>query len=230
MELINGLRKGSLKMAEISMNSREVRLFKYAFWLGIFTIVYNLFEGFVSIYFGATDESLTLFGFGIDSFIEVLSGIGIVAMVIRIERNPSSPRSNFERTALRITGFAFYLLSVGLVMTIIYNLYTAHKPTTTTAGVIIAIVSIAIMWLLVLCKRKVGQGLNSAPILADANCTMICIYMSLVLLASSFIYQLSGIGFIDSLGAAGLVYFSIKEGREAFEKANGIECACEDHD
>ena len=84
------------------------------------------------------------------------------------------------------------------------------------------------MWLLVTGKRKVGRTLNSMPILADANCTMVCIYMSVVLLISSFIYQFTGFGFVDSLGALGLIYFSINEGRESFDKAKGLECACED--
>jgi hypothetical protein len=66
------------------------------------------------------------------------------------------------------------------------------------------------------------------PILADANCTMVCIYMSVVLLISSFIYQFTGFGFVDSLGALGLIYFSINEGRESFDKAKGLECSCED--
>jgi hypothetical protein len=52
--------------------------------------------------------------------------------------------------------------------------------------------------------------------------------MSLVLLAASLIYQLTGFGFIDSLGAIGLIYFSIREGKESFEKAAGLECECED--
>jgi divalent metal cation (Fe/Co/Zn/Cd) transporter len=82
------------------------------------------------------------------------------------------------------------------------------------------------MWALVMGKRKVGHALNSSPILSDANCTMVCIYMSVVLLVSSLIYQFTGFGFIDSLGAVGLIYFSINEGKEAFEKASGIEDDC----
>jgi divalent metal cation (Fe/Co/Zn/Cd) transporter len=217
-------------MTAISDENREAHLFKYALWLGFLTIGYNLLEGVVSIYFGANDESLTLFGFGIDSFIEVLSGIGIVAMVLRIQHNPDSPRSDFEKTALRITGAAFYLLAGGLAMTVIYNLITAHKPESTLPGVIISLISIAVMWMLVTAKRRVGHALNSAPILSDANCTLVCIYMSLVLLAASFLYQFTGIGFIDNLGAVGLLYFSVKEGKEAFEKAKGMECACEDEE
>jgi divalent metal cation (Fe/Co/Zn/Cd) transporter len=204
------------------------RYWQWALWLALFTIFYNLAEGLVSVYFGAQDEALTLFGFGVDSFIEVMSGVGILAMVLRIRREPDAPRSRFERTALRVTGSSFYLLAAGLAATAIYNLITAHKPTTTLPGLIIACISIAVMWALVLGKRKVGRALESSPILADANCTMVCIYMSLVLLASSIIYQLTGFGFADSLGALGLIYFSVHEGRESFEKAAGLEDCCDD--
>lgn len=215
------------------MNSTTAQLsldkyWRYALWLALFTIGYNLLEGLVSVYFGAQDEALTLFGFGIDSFIEVLSGVGILAMVLRIRRHPDTDRSQFERTALRITGSAFYLLALGLGVTAIYNLVTAHKPTTTLPGLIISLISIAMMWALVQSKRRVGHALNSAPILADANCTLVCIYMSIVLLIASVVYQLTGFGLVDSLGALGLIYFSISEGKESFEKAAGLECHCTD--
>ena len=215
-------------MTTLTQTSINRYYYNYALWLAIFTIVYNLLEGLVSVYFGAQDEALTLFGFGVDSFIEVMSGIGILAMVIRIRQNPDTPRGGFERTALRITGWSFYLLAAGLLATAIYNLFTSHKPTTTLAGLIISLISIASMWALVTAKRKVGRALDSAPILADANCTMVCIYMSVVLLAASLVYQLTGFGFVDSIGALGLIYFSYNEGRESFEKAEGIDDGCDE--
>jgi divalent metal cation (Fe/Co/Zn/Cd) transporter len=204
------------------------KYWSYALWLALFTIFYNLAEGLISIFFGVSDEALTLFGFGVDSFIEVMSGIGILAMVLRIRQHSDTPRSQFERTALRVTGTSFYLLAAGLAITAIYNIFSGHKPTTTLPGLIISVISIAMMWLLVLGKRKVGRALNSSPILADANCTMVCIYMSVVLLAASLIYQLTGIGFVDSVGALGLIYFSYNEGKESFEKAAGMEDCCDD--
>ena len=217
-------------MTTISQKNIQSNFWQFALWLAIFTVFYNIAEGLVSIFFGISDEALTLFGFGVDSFIEVMSGLGILAMVIRIRQDTDAPRSRFEITALRVTGTSFYLLAVGLGASAIYNLYIGHKPTTTLPGLVISLVSIAIMWLLVAGKRKVGRALNSVPILADANCTLVCIYMSVILLASSFIYALTGFGFVDSIGALGLIYFSVKEGREAFDKANGIECDCEDED
>ena len=210
-------------MTALADTSQQKRYYQYALWLAFFTIFYNTVEGLVSVYFGAQDETLALFGFGIDSFIEVISGIGIMAMVLRIRQNPGTPRGQFERTALRVTGWSFYLLAGGLLITALYNLYSGHKPESTVSGTIISLISIAVMWALVTGKRRVGHMLDSEPILSDANCTMVCIYMSVVLLVSSLVYQFTGFGLVDSLGAIGLIYFSISEGRESFEKAAGLE-------
>jgi divalent metal cation (Fe/Co/Zn/Cd) transporter len=215
-------------MTSLTSKTDVERYYQYALWLGYFTVFYNLCEGLVSILFSVNDETLALFGFGVDSFIEVLSGIGIIAMILRIRHNPGTERSQFEKTALRITGTSFYILAAGLAVTAVVNILSGHTPETTLPGIIISLISIAMMWALVAAKRKVGRTLDSAPILADANCTLVCIYMSLVLLGSSLFYQLTGLGIVDSLGALGLIYFSVQEGRESFEKAAGLACDCED--
>ncbi len=202
------------------------KLYKIAFGFAVFTIIYNIAEGLISTYLGFEDESLALFGFGSDSFIEVISGLGIAHMILRIQNNPKSKRNDFERTALIITGVAFYILVFGLVITSIYNIWTGHEPLTTFWGVVISIISILIMWILVVWKKKVGNQLNSASILADANCTMVCVYMSFILLISSGIYELFGIPYIDSIGTLGLSYFAFKEGKECFEKAKSDKNCC----
>jgi hypothetical protein len=213
---------------ESTLTTDNKRVYKIAFGLAAFTILYNIVEGLISTYLGFEDESLALFGFGSDSFIEVISGLGIAHMILRIQNNPNSKRDDFERTALKITGVAFYILVFGLVVTSIYNIWTGHKPLTTFWGVVISIISILIMWILVIWKRKVGSQLNSAPILADANCTMVCVYMSIILLTSSGIYELFGIPYIDSIGTLGLSYFAFKEGKECFEKTTSDKhCSCD---
>jgi divalent metal cation (Fe/Co/Zn/Cd) transporter len=201
-------------------------LFRIAFLLSLFTIAANLLEGTVSMYFGAQDETLALFGFGIDSFIEVLSALGIAQMILRIRRHPESERSRFEVTALRVTGAAFYLLAAGLALGAGISLARGSRPETTFWGIVIALISISVMIGLVLAKRAVGRRLDSEPILADADCTLVCIFMSIVLLASSALFEWTGFGFLDSLGALGLAVFSFREGRESFEKARGKECDC----
>jgi divalent metal cation (Fe/Co/Zn/Cd) transporter len=204
----------------------EQEFYKKAFLLSLFTIFYNIIEGVVSMFFGYSDETLALFGFGADSFIEVMSGVGIAVMIYRIRQNPESSKTKFEIRALKTTGLAFYLLSAGLLVGIILNIISNHKPVTTLWGVVISVISIIVMTRLMNSKKGVGKKLDSGPIIADANCTKVCVYMSIVLLLSSLIYELTGFGYADLIGAAGLIYFSVMEGKEAFEKAKGKECNC----
>ena len=205
----------------------ETKLYKRAYQLSLFTIVYNVIEGIISMVMGYEDQTLTLFGFGVDSFIEVMSGIGIAVMILRISRNPESSKNKFEITALKITGTAFYILSAGLLAGIVLNIINHHKPETTLWGIVVSVISIVVMTWLMKAKKKVGLQLNSQPIISDSNCTKICVYMSIVLLVSSLLYELTGFIYADAIGTLGLIYFSFSEAKEAFEKAKGKECDCD---
>ncbi|HID30973.1 MAG TPA: hypothetical protein EYP19_13365, partial [Desulfobacterales bacterium] len=185
----------------------KVNLYKRAFLLAQITILYNLIEGLISVFFGVEDETLSLLGFGLDSFVEVFSGIGIWHMVRRIKHNPGSDPEPFEKKALRITGTAFLILAVGLVLTSGINLYQGHRPETTFWGIVIAVISIFTMWALIHFKVKVGRQLNSDAILEDANCTKACLYLSFTLLLASVGFELTGIGGIDSVGAILIAIF-----------------------
>lgn len=206
---------------------QEIKLYKKAYRLSLFTIFYNIGEGIISMIMGYHDETLTLFGFGVDSFIEVMSGMGIAVMILRISQNPDSSKYKFEIKALKITGTAFYLLSAGLLIGVVLNIINRHKPDTTFWGIIISLISIMVMVWLMKAKKSVGKKLNSEPIISDSNCTKICVYMSIVLLVSSLLYELTGFAYADIIGAIGLVYFSISEGKEAFDKAKGKICCCD---
>jgi len=210
------------EVAQIKLN-----LYKRASLLAHITIFYNLIEGLVSVFFGVADEMLSLLGFGIDSFVEVLSGIGIWNMVRRIRNNSIADPSSFEKKALQITGTAFYMLGIGLLVTAGINIYQGHRPVTTFWGIVIAVVSIFTMWILIHLKVKVGKQLNSDAILEDASCTKACLYLSFTLLLASVRLELTGIGGIDSVGAVLIAIFSFREGRESFEKSRGESCHCD---
>lgn len=194
--------------------------------LAILTIGYNFIEGSVSMVLGGADETLALFGFGVDSFIEVISAIGVWHMLQRIRRNQGEPRDAFEQRALRITGGAFYALTAGLVLTAVLSLVQQHRPETTLWGVVVSLVSMSFMWLLIHHKTRVGTALNSPAILADAACSKACLYLSVVLLIASAGYELTGIGSLDAIGALLIAWLTWKEGREAFGKARGMDCSC----
>jgi len=202
------------------------KLYTRARLLAVFTIYYNLVEGIVSVWAGAADETLALFGFGVDSFIEVISAIGVWHMIGRIRANNGETKDAFERRALRITGGSFYFLTAGLVFMAIANIYQQHKPDTTRWGIVISLISISFMWLLIHFKTKVGRALNSSAILADAACSRACVYLSIVLLVASVGYELTGIGYLDAIGALLIAWFSWKEGRESFDKAKGLNDTC----
>jgi divalent metal cation (Fe/Co/Zn/Cd) transporter len=205
---------------------RLQQLYRTATLLALITIFYNIAEGVISVWFGAEDETIALFGFGLDSFVEVISGIGIWHMIKRIGNGDHPDPDKFEQRALRITGGAFYLLALGLLVTAVISLVQGHQPETTRWGVVVSLISIISMWALIHYKVKVGKALNSAAILADAACTRTCLQLSVVLLASSVGYALTGIGWLDDAGSIFIAILSIREGREAFGKAKGMACSC----
>ena len=195
------------------------KLWNTALLLSVITVFYNTVEGIVSVIFSIKDGTLSLFGFGLDSFIEVISGIGIWHMVIRIMNDERNIKDIFEKTALRITGISFYILTAGLLLTLIYNFYTGHKPETAIWGIIISIISIAAMIILMNLKLNVGKKLDSDAVIADAHCTKTCLYLSIILLASSVLFEIFKISYIDSIGALLIAFYSFKEGRESMERA-----------
>ena len=217
-----------METIHFAIRKDSAELYRLAYILAVITIVYNIAEGVVSVTFGLEDETMALFGFGLDSFVEVISGVGIWHMIRRIRNNRANENpDHFEQQALRITGTSFYLLTAGLVMIAAMNLIQGHRPETTVWGIIVSAVSIITMGLLIRYKLKVGRGLNSDAIIADANCTKTCLYLSFVLLIASLSYEFTGIGSLDSVGAIIIAWFSFKEGREAFGKAAGKMCSCQ---
>ncbi len=207
------------------------KLLRVALILGIITILYNIAEGIFSVFFGASDDTLALLGFGVDSFVEVISGIGVLHMVIRMQHSKAETYDKFERQALRITGTAFYILTAGLIIGSVINVVLGIKPETTVAGIIISSISLSTMYFLMKFKLRIGHKLNSSAIIADANCTKTCFYLSFILLGSSLLYHFFGIAWFDIIGSLGIAWFAFTEGREAFEKskAEKMGCACGCH-
>lgn len=209
----------------------DKKLINTAFILSIITIVYNVIEGIVSIYFGINDETLSLLGFGTDSFVEVISGIGIAHMTLRMRFSKIENTDRFERQALRITGVGFYILTLGIIIGATLNIIYDNKPTTTLPGIIISSLSIATMYFLMRYKRIIGEKLNSDAIISDSNCTKSCLYLSIVLFLSSGLYHIFEISYIDIIGSLVIAWFTFKEGKEAFEKVkkNKISCCCDNN-
>ncbi len=217
-----------MELTFIKPSKDRTLFYRWASGLALITIFYNVIEGCASVFLGLQDETMALFGFGLDSFVEVVSGVGIWHMVRRMKQNDSVAHDSFEKRALQITGGAFYVLAAGLVATSALNIYRGSRPDTTFWGIVVSVISILSMWLLIHYKVKIGKQYNSQALLSDANCSKACMYLSIILLVSSVGYEVTGIGAIDSIGAVGIALFSYREGGEAFEKSKGnLACSCQ---
>jgi len=106
-----------------------------------------------------------------------------------------------------------------LIISAIAAAVTRHRPETAFAGIIISLLSIGAMLALMVAKLRVGRKLNSRPIIADANCTKVCVYMSATLLLASLVYEMTGISYVDVLGSMTIAYFSYSEGKECLQKS-----------
>ena len=190
--------------------------------LEYFTIAWNAVEGLVAVIAGVVAGSISLVGFGIDSFIEVISGsvllwrMSVDADVPRRERN--------ERRALRVVGVCFLLLTAYIAYESALDLRSRRAPEHTIPGIVLACVSLVAMPLLSRAKRKVGRALGSAAMHADAKQTEFCTYLSAILLAGLLLNALFGLWSADPVAALIMVPIIAKEGIEGLQGEACDEC------
>jgi divalent metal cation (Fe/Co/Zn/Cd) transporter len=189
--------------------------------LEYFTIVWNLLEGLVSLVAGLFSGSISLVGFGVDSFIEVASG-SIVLWRLSVDHNIARREHN-EHLALKLVGFLFIGLSCYLIFQAIMRFHDQQGPQHSIPGIVIAVLSLIVMPLLSRAKRKVATGLKSSAMKADARQTDFCIYLSAILLAGLVLDFRFGWWWADPTAA--LIMASII-GNEGINASLGNRC-CE---
>lgn len=206
-------------METIDLNRFEAK----AKILAAFTIGYNLIEGIISVVFGLEDNSISLLGFGVDSFLEVGSAI-VVLWRFQRETSGSNGSINRERFAIKIIGALLLLLSLGTLFFSIRNLIYVEGPSTTLPGIIVSLVSLSFMFFLWKAKVGVATALQSATLRADAYCSISCIYLSGLLFFGSILFRISpSLWWVDSVGA---IFISLLIAKEGWERVRGDEC-CE---
>ena len=181
--------------------------------LEYFTLVWNSLEGIVAVVAGAWAGSISLIGFGFDSFIEVTSGAALLWRM-SAEADPQR-RERIEKAALKIVGACFLLLAAYVTYEAASDLLSRRAPERSLPGILLACASLIAMPLLSRAKRQVARGLGSAAMHADARQTEFCTYLSAILLAGLLLNAAFGLWWADPVAALVMVPIIAKEGVDA---------------
>lgn len=185
------------------------------------TIIWNLLEGIISVGAGLLAGSIALVGFGIDSFIESLSG---GALLWRLHLDAPERREKAERIALRVIGVSFLLLAAYVAVDAVRALINREPPEATYLGIAIAALSLVVMPLLARAKRRVAKEIHSHAMEADARQTDICTYLSAILLGGLLLNAVVGWWWADPLAALVMIPIIGKEGIEALRGQQCGDC------
>jgi divalent metal cation (Fe/Co/Zn/Cd) transporter len=178
--------------------------------LSYFTIAWNSLEGLIAVIAGSVAGSISLVGFGIDSFIEVISGTTLLWRMT-VDADVKSREQN-ERLSLRIVGICFFFLAVYVAYESCSDLITRKGPGRSVSGIILACISLVVMPILSRAKKKVAYELGSPAMNADARQTDFCVYLSAILLGGLFLNAVLGWWWADPGAALIMVPIIAKEG------------------
>lgn len=194
-------------MAELVLN--RAILVRRGKKLEYFTIVWNSLEGMAAVVAGIFAGSISLVGFGIDSFIEVISGTALLWRMSADARKLS--REQLERVALRIVGLCFLALAAYVGYEGVSGLIDRQAPEHSLFGIVVACLSLIVMPVLSRAKRRLASDLGSAAMRADAKQTEFCVYLSVILLVGLLLNALFGLWWADPVAGLMMVPIILRE-------------------
>jgi divalent metal cation (Fe/Co/Zn/Cd) transporter len=224
--------KGVDAVNSLSVRMARVGDVRRGIWIELATIGWMLVEASVALTVGFLTHSVSLQGFGIDSIIELISG-GVLLWRLLVEQRGGENEvvERAERRAAWITATALFALAFYIVIDSAISLLARSHAEASWWGIGLAIAAALIMPLLWRGKLHIARQIGSAALKADAMCSITCAYMSITLLAGLLLNTLFGWWWADPLAALVLVYFIVREGREALHEARtGETCSCCDDD
>ena len=199
-------------------------LHKKALSLSYFTVGYNIIEGIVSILAGVLAGSIALIGFGLDSFVESLSGSVMIWRFRKHEQMSEEEEERIEAKAVRLIAYTFFILGTYVLYESIKKLYLQEMPDPSLFGIIIAIVSIIVMPVLFYMKYRTGKTINSRSLVADSKQTLVCCILSVALLIGLGLNYLYGFWQADPIVGLVTVVFLVREGYIALREEKLCSC------
>lgn len=195
-----------------------MNLFRKALLLSYLTVGYNILEGVLSIFAGVLAGSIGLVGFGLDSFVESLSGIIMIWRFRKHGRVSMEEEDKVEKKAIKYVGYTFFVLGAYVFYESIKKLYFKEIPDPSIFGIIIAIVSIIVMPFLFYMKYQTGKKINSRSLITDSKQTLACIFLSFALLLGLGLNYLYGFWQADPIVGLIIGIFLFREGHETLEE------------
>jgi divalent metal cation (Fe/Co/Zn/Cd) transporter len=193
----------------------KMNLHKKALLLSYLTVVYNIIEGVFSISAGLlAGGSIALVGFGLDSFIESLSGGVMIWRLRKHGKISEEEEEKVEEKAEKLIGYTFFILAAYVLYESIKKLYLREIPEPSLFGIIIAAVSIIVMPFLFYAKHRTGKAMGSRSLIADSKETLACTFLSVALLIGLGLNYLYGLWQADPIVGLIVVGFLVKEGYE----------------
>lgn len=208
--------------------NRRIRFFVVA------TIAYNVIEAIVALTEGSRVSSTALIGFGLDSVIEVSS-----AAAVAWQFSAKDPGTR-EKVALRVIAFSFFALAAYVAVDSVRALAGLDQARQSTVGIALAVASLVIMPALSWAQRRTGRELGSASAVADSKQTLLCTYLSAVLLAGLLVNSLFAWSWADPIAALAIAVIAVREGMNAWRgesccmpvlaagasESTGSQCGC----
>lgn len=192
-------------------------LLRHALRLEYLTVGWNLVEGVIAVTAALAAGSVALLGFGIDSFVESTSG-GVLIWRLRSERSLDHEAiERIEQRARQLVALSLFLLAAYIALDAVTTVIAQERPEPSPVGIVLASLSLGVMWWLARAKRRTAIALGSRAMQADAFQTTACWWLSLTVLGGIGLNALLGWWWADPLAAIGMTYFLVREGREAWE-------------
>jgi cation diffusion facilitator family transporter len=199
---------------------RREQLHHRALWLEYFTVGWNVVEGVVAIGAGVIAGSVALIGFGADSAIEVISSLGLLWRLRKAGPHAAvGEESAAEKRALYVVAITFFLLAIYITWEAVKSLISREEPLTSPVGIILAVLSLAVMPTLAVIKQRVGKEMGSRALVADSKETWVCSYLSLTLLLGVGAYAVLGWWWADPVGALAMLPVILWQGWETLGEA-----------
>ena len=199
---------------------RRITLHRRALWVEYITVGWNVVEAVVAIGAGLIASSVALIGFGADSTIEVISAVGLLWRLRRAGPHATvSEEGAAEKRALYVVATTFFLLAFYITWEAVMSLISREEPLTSPVGIILAVLSLAIMPTLAIVKQRVGKEMGSRALVADSKETWVCSYLSLILLLGVGAYAVVGWWWADPVGALSMLPIILWQGWETLAEA-----------